>query len=169
MFNFQNFDEVFDFDPGCSYDEYAVQDIESNRKKLEGLFVDTLLKNFEIRRRELLQFTVTGYLLLTRSQAVKYYPPKSNTDVRSLHKVIIDSAGEDHHKLSALYYILLDFDAPTGRRDYSTTFEQKSFLPQSYQIYIKGLWHLDRLDFEVRGLSLRDSMALIIRSQHFNT
>ncbi|ESZ96648.1 hypothetical protein SBOR_2958 [Sclerotinia borealis F-4128] len=130
MFIFQNFDEVFDFDQDCSYNEYAVQEIESNRKKLEGLFVDTLLKNFEIRR------------------PVKYYPPKSNNDLRNLHKVIIDSAGEDHHKLSALYYILLDFDAPTGRRDYSTTFEQKSFLPQSYQIYVKGLWHLDRLDFE---------------------
>ncbi|KAF7883877.1 hypothetical protein EAF00_011189 [Botryotinia globosa] len=132
MFTFQNFDEVFDFDPGCSYDEIAVRKIESNRKKLEGLlFMDTLLKNFEIRR------------------PVKYYPPKSNSDLRNLHKVIIDSAGQDHHKLSALYYILLDFDAPTGRRDYSTTFEQKSFLPHSYQIYMKGLWHLDNLDFEL--------------------
>lgn len=54
MFTFQNFNEVFDFDPDCSYDESAVRVIESNRKKLEGLFVDTLLKNFEIRRRELL-------------------------------------------------------------------------------------------------------------------
>ncbi|TGO69824.1 hypothetical protein BOTNAR_0006g00090 [Botryotinia narcissicola] len=149
MFTFQNFDEVFDFDPGCSYDEIAVRKIESNRKKLEGLFMDTLLKNFEIRRRELLQIVAVTYLLLTCAQAVKYYPPKSNSDLRNLHKVIIDSTGQDHHKLSALYYILLDFDAPTGRRDYSTTFEQKSFLPRSYQIYMKGLWHLDNLDFEL--------------------
>ncbi|PQE13350.1 ELYS-like domain protein [Rutstroemia sp. NJR-2017a BVV2] len=130
MFSFSNFDEVFDFDPDCSYDTIAVQRIEGNRKTLEGLFVDILMKNASIRR------------------PVKYYPPKTNSDLRNLHKAIVETAGEDHVKLSILYYLLLDFDAPTGRRDYSMSFEQRSFLPQKYQIYIKGLWHMDRLDFE---------------------
>lgn len=70
MFVFQNFDEVFDFDPDCSYDEYAVRGIEGNRKKLEGLFVDTLLKNFEIRRRELsrtIEMVGTSFTNLTSS------------------------------------------------------------------------------------------------------
>jgi hypothetical protein len=81
--------------------------------------------------------------------AVKFYPPKSNSELRNLHKAVVESAGEDHHKLSVLFYILLDFDAPTGRRDYSTTFERNSFLPEKYQIYMKGLWHMDQLEFEV--------------------
>jgi hypothetical protein len=82
--------------------------------------------------------------------ALKYYPPKSNSDLRNLHKAVCDNTGADHHKISVLYYILLDFDYPTGRRDLSTAFEQKSFLPQKYQIYMKGLWHMDRMEFEVR-------------------
>lgn len=87
--------------------------------------------------------------MLTLLLAVKYYPPKSNSDLRHLHKAVVESSGADHHKISVLYYILLDFDAPTRRRIHSTAFEENSFLPQKYQIYMKGLWHLDRLEFEV--------------------
>jgi hypothetical protein len=53
MFSFSKFDEVFDFDPDCSYDTIAVQRIEGDRKTLEGLFVDILMKNAGIRRRML--------------------------------------------------------------------------------------------------------------------
>jgi hypothetical protein len=84
--------------------------------------------------------------------ATKFYPSKTNGELRSLHKAIIDSTGEEHHKISVMYYILLDFDAPTGRRNYSTAFERFSFLPPKYSIYMKGLWHLDRLEFEVSHL-----------------
>lgn len=80
--------------------------------------------------------------------AAKYYPPKSNNDLRNLHRAICETNGADHHKISVFYYILLDFDYPTGRREYSMTFESRSFLPQKYQIYMKGLWHMDRGEFE---------------------
>jgi hypothetical protein len=52
MFNYQNFDEVFGFDPDCSYDEIAVQGIQSNRKALEGLFFEKVLKLLGIKKRE---------------------------------------------------------------------------------------------------------------------
>jgi hypothetical protein len=81
--------------------------------------------------------------------ATKLYPPKTNGDLKNLHKAIVESNGADLHKISVLYYILLDFDAPTGGRKYSLAFEQKAFLPQKYQIYMKGLWHMDQLQFEV--------------------
>ena len=81
--------------------------------------------------------------------ATKYYPPKSNGDLRNLHKAIVETGGADHHKISVLYYILLELDFATGRRDYSTSFAESSFLHQKYQIYMKGLWHLDRQEFEV--------------------
>jgi len=131
IFNYHNFDEVFSFDPQSYYDEGQIRNIESNRKNLEGLFVDILMKTIGVKR------------------PAKYYPSKSNTELRALHKAVIDTNVADHHKLSVLYYILLDFDAPTRRREYSTALEKSSFLPQKYQIYIKGLWHLDRLEFEV--------------------
>jgi hypothetical protein len=52
MFNYQRFDEVFSFDPGCSYDEDAIHSIEAHRKGLQGLFVDRVLKLLGIKRRE---------------------------------------------------------------------------------------------------------------------
>lgn len=54
----------------------------------------------------------------------------------------------DHHKLSVLFYLLIDIDYPTGRREFSTAFEEMVFLPKKYSIYMKGLWHLDHQDFE---------------------
>lgn len=53
MFNYQNFDEIFGFDPDCSYDDDAVAEIEANRKHLEGLFIEKVMKLLGIKRREL--------------------------------------------------------------------------------------------------------------------
>ncbi|KAH7369823.1 nuclear pore complex assembly-domain-containing protein [Rhexocercosporidium sp. MPI-PUGE-AT-0058] len=130
MFNFQSFAEVFAFDPECSYDENTVSSIEGNRKDLEGLFIDRVMKATGIMRPS------------------KFYPPKSNNALRTLHKAIIESSGADHTKISVLYYLLLTFDFPTSKRDYSLALEQSTFLPQKYQIYMKGLWHMDRKEFE---------------------
>ncbi len=80
---------------------------------------------------------------------MKYYPPKSNSDLRNLHKTIIESTVADHHKISVLYYILIDIDFPTEAREYSTALEKRTLLPQKYVIYMKGLWHLDRQQFTV--------------------
>ena len=95
---------------------------------------------------------MTGHVYifsLTLEPAAKYYPPKSNGDLRNLHKAVVETGGADHHKISVLYYILLEFDFATGRREYSTTLAENAFLPQKYQVYMKGLWHLDRQEFEV--------------------
>jgi len=93
-------------------------------------------------------------LLINFGIAARYYPPKSNGDLRNLHKAIVETGGADHHKISVLYYILLEFDFATGRREYSTTLEENAFLPQKYQIYMKGLWHLDRKEFEVSSITI---------------
>ena len=94
-------------------------------------------------------FERTNLLLI----ASKYYPPKSNSDLRHLHKAIVESSGLEHHKISVLYYVLLNIDLPTGRRVYSSEFERRSFLPAKYSIYMKGLWHLDGQEFKVRLMS----------------
>ncbi|KAL3426148.1 hypothetical protein PVAG01_02939 [Phlyctema vagabunda] len=131
MFSYQKFDDVFSFDPKYAYDDQTVHDIEGSRKTLEGLFIDRVLKLLGVKR------------------PAKLYPPKTNGDLKNLHKAISESNGADHHKISVLYYILLDIDAPTGRRNYSTAFESASFLPAKYQIYMRGLWYMDRFEFEV--------------------
>ncbi|KUJ14641.1 uncharacterized protein LY89DRAFT_783738 [Mollisia scopiformis] len=131
IFNYHNFDEVFEFDPECTYDDETVAAIEQNRKDLEGLFIERVMKALGIKR------------------PAKYYPPKSNSDLRNLHKTIVESGSADTQKISVLYYILLEFDYPTGQRNFSAALEQNAFLPAKYQIYMKGLWHLDRKEFEL--------------------
>ncbi|KAE8445586.1 hypothetical protein EG329_013219 [Mollisiaceae sp. DMI_Dod_QoI] len=132
IFNYHNFEEVFEFDPECAYDDDTIAAIEENRKALEGLFIERVMKALGIKRPS------------------KYYPPKSNGDLRNLHKTIVESGGSaDTQKISVLYYLLLEFDYPTGQRVHSTELEQRAFLPAKYQIYMKGLWHLDRREFEL--------------------
>jgi hypothetical protein len=48
-----------------------------------------------------------------------------------------------------LYYILLDCDEKTRNNAHSNAFEEASFIPKKYQIFMKGLWHMDRAEFEV--------------------
>ncbi|CAG8958531.1 hypothetical protein HYFRA_00009846 [Hymenoscyphus fraxineus] len=130
MFNFQNFDEVFFFDSDACYDAALCDTIIANRKQLEGLLIDNVLKDGGIKR------------------PAKYYPPKNNADMRALHKAIIESTFPDQAKVSVLYYILLHFDASTGGRVISTAFEESAFLPKKYQITMKGLLHFDQREFK---------------------
>ena len=55
-----------------------------------------------------------------------------------------------HHKLSLFYYMLLDFEAPSGQQAASEIFATESGMPSNYQIFMSGLWYLDRQDFSVR-------------------
>jgi hypothetical protein len=52
MFNYHHFDEVFSFDPECSYTPDAIGNIEAHRKALSGLFVEKVLKLLGVKRRE---------------------------------------------------------------------------------------------------------------------
>jgi hypothetical protein len=81
--------------------------------------------------------------------ANKIYPPKSNTELRNLHQAIVSANAAHHTKVSLLYYILLDCDENARNNAYSNAFEGKSFVPKKYQIFMKGLWHMDRAEFEV--------------------
>lgn len=88
--------------------------------------------------------------------ARNYYPPKSEATLLQLHQAVTSSTNiATHHKLSILYYLLLDIDdlAPSQKtRDDATKAEQfanRSGLPNKYQLLIKGLWYLDRQSFAV--------------------
>ncbi|KAI9743245.1 MAG: hypothetical protein M1818_003091 [Claussenomyces sp. TS43310] len=132
MFDFRNFDEVFAFEPEYTYDQSEVEKIDEHRTALEGLlFVDLVLKLLELKRPS------------------KHYPPRTNSELRNLHQAVITSNAADHTKLSLLYYLLLDSDVKTRRHEHSERFQEISSLPGPHQILMRGLWHMDKLEFEV--------------------
>lgn len=63
--------------------------------------------------------------------------------LRQLHGQITSSTTiADHHKLSVLYYLLLDIDGAKANE-----FADNAGLPSKYRTLMQGLWYLDRLDF----------------------
>lgn len=68
-------------------------------------------------------------------------------DLRRLHEKIVSSAWPDHHKQSLLYYILLDCQDVPGAAE---NFVHRFHLPGKYATFMKGLWLMDRMEFEVR-------------------
>ena len=88
--------------------------------------------------------------MLTTSRAAKIYPAKTENALRTLHQHVCDAAMTMHHRLSILYYVLLDFDAAHGNSNLSEDFVSLSGVPRKYQIFMKGLWLLDRHQFQVR-------------------
>lgn len=75
------------------------------------------------------------------------YPAESHESLRLLHEQIISSSSPDHHKHSALYYLLKDLQKHSHRspRDFANA----SYLPGKYRTFVDGIWQLDRLEFEV--------------------
>lgn len=75
------------------------------------------------------------------------YPAESHENLRLLHEQIISSSSPDHHKHSALYYLLKDLHKYSHQspRDFANS----SYLPGKYRTFIDGIWYLDRLEFEV--------------------
>lgn len=84
------------------------------------------------------------------SLLAKVYPPKTDNALKQLHQQICDANMSTHFKFSLLYYILLDFDQTSEQKNVSETFVDASGMSKKYQIFMKGLWHLDRRDFSVR-------------------
>lgn len=51
MFSYHNFNDVFAFNPECSYEDETIHSIGVNRSKLEGLFIEKVMKLMGIKRR----------------------------------------------------------------------------------------------------------------------
>ncbi|KAF6816052.1 hypothetical protein CPLU01_13966 [Colletotrichum plurivorum] len=129
MFDYTYYTHVFGSQT-FPYDRKSIQEIDQSRKNLDGvLFIDRVLKA----------------LGLTKS---KTYPPKSEDALFKLHQQLCEAGMSMHHRLSIFYYILLDFDASQTRPQASSQFATASGVPKSYQIFMKGLWLLDHLQFE---------------------
>jgi len=80
----------------------------------------------------------------------KSYPPRTENALHGLHQQICAAKTGPHQKLSVLYYLLLDYDEGLSpRSQLAESFARQAGLPKSYQILIKGLWYMDRLQFQV--------------------
>ena len=144
------FDAVFGSNPNLVYKEDKRRKIVEHRQKLEGkLFIDRLLEALGFKDGNSLvgayvswwsTLTESGYIIVPKS-----YPPRSNQDLRNLHYQIISCSAPDHHKQAVLYYILRDVSPEGEAKD----FVRRTYLPDKYKTFIDGIWHMDRLDFEV--------------------
>ncbi|KAK5995447.1 Protein ELYS [Cladobotryum mycophilum] len=129
MLDHTQFQKVFPAGVQMPYDRKLQHEIEARRKDMGGqLFIDRVMKALGITKGKL-------------------YPPKNDNGVRQLHLQICEAGMSTHHKLSLLYYILLDFDIVNGQPYVSESFVAESGIPKNYQIFMKGLWHMDREEF----------------------
>lgn len=129
MDDFDDFEVVFGNNSNIAYEKPAVDDTKQRRRSLENeLFIDRLLKALGVQK------------------VSKSYPAESHENLRLLHGQIISSSSPDHHKHSALYYLLKDLQKYSHQspRDFANL----SYLPGKYRTFIDGIWHLDRLEFE---------------------
>ena len=161
MEELEDFDNVFEFDPGFAYSEHTITKIVENRRLMENtLFIDRLLAALGIEKG------LPGRCIFSREGTTNnfvrvgsvVYPPRSNRDLRDLHEQIIDSGSPDHHIYSVLYYILKD--VPDREQQPAVTFAKSVYLPQKYRIFIDGIWLLDRGKFE-RALDFLTEPILI--------
>lgn len=133
MQDYTHYREVFKPEWACPYtDASFTKEIDVYRKSLNGvLFIDRVLKTMGVTKP-------------------KSYPPKGDNGLYTLHQQVCDSRHAAHHKLSVLYYILLDFDSLHGRRGlFASTFASRFGVPNKYRLFMKGLWHMDRQQFSV--------------------
>ncbi|KPM40282.1 hypothetical protein AK830_g6259 [Neonectria ditissima] len=129
MFNYTSLFDVFPEAAPNPYDRKAQQEIDSSRKSFDGvLFIDRVLRAVGITK-------------------AKVYPPKTDAALKQLHQQICEANMSTHHKFSLFYYLLLDFDQTSGRQNVSEVFVDVSGMPKKYQIFMKGLWYMDRQDF----------------------
>lgn len=165
MPDYSKFHAVFPLEGQKPYDANGVREIETYRKTFHGvLFIDRVLKALGIG-----EGSPSLSRLPTRSVGVhlcipanlpapplgKIYPPKGENGLRSLHQQVCESKVSAHHKLSVLYYLLLDHDAVRGSRSsLAEELSSDSALPSKYQILMKGLWHMDHQQFNVCSSSL---------------
>lgn len=130
--DYTQFHQVFPPDLGSPYAPDLIREIETYRKSFDGvLFIDRVLKALGVTK-------------------AKSYPPKGDNGLHELHQKVCQSKMSAHHKLSVLYYLLLDHDDILGvRSQLAEQFCQKTGIPNKYQIFMKGLWHMDRQQFHL--------------------
>jgi hypothetical protein len=166
MAELEAFESAFGPDPDVAYSQSSMDDIRRNRRRLENeLFFDKLLKAVGINEHRKRHCFFSEILIacehkdagLMSCLASVLYPPRSNEELRKLYGKIMECNAPDQHKSSLVYYILKDLQI---RGQGAAKFAKSEFLPNKYQILIDGIWHMDRLQFEVNTAHPKCAAAL---------
>ncbi|KKY39839.1 hypothetical protein UCDDA912_g00154 [Diaporthe ampelina] len=132
MQDFNLFHQVFKPEWGSPYTQDFLREVDVYRKSLNGvLFIDRVLRSVGVTKG-------------------RSYPPKGDNGLYQLHYQVCESDHSDHQKLSVFYYMLLDFNEHLGlksRINFAEVFASRFGLPKKYEIFMRGLWHLDRQQF----------------------
>lgn len=132
MQDYNHFHQVFKPEWGTPYTQEFLKEIEVCRKSLNGvLFIDRVLRSVGVTK-------------------ARSYPPKGDNGLYQLHYQVCESDHSDHQKLSVFYYMLLDFNDHLGlqsRINFAEVFASRFSLPKKYEIFMRGLWHLDRQQY----------------------
>ena len=172
MDDYDDFEVVFGNNSNIAYEKSTSNDIKQRRRSLDNeLFIDRLLKALGVQKGMFYignEFSQDTGLTYDFARLVsKSYPAESHENLKSLHEQIVASASPDHHKFSALYYLLKDLQKNSHQspRDFANA----SYLPGKYRTFIDGIWYLDRLEFEVyvRYFSVVISLTLAIPKESF--
>jgi len=146
MASWEDFDVTFQFNRNFTYEKKVVDTINGNRRSLENqLFIDRLLGLMGVKTGMKTATTVNDGANQSLRTVHEKYPPKSNQHLRDLYKQILLSAFPNHQKQSVIYYLLRDCRA----NEALVQFLRRCSIPDKYQLFIDGLWHLDRLEFQV--------------------
>ncbi|KAF2838518.1 hypothetical protein M501DRAFT_1016613 [Patellaria atrata CBS 101060] len=129
MLDFNNYDEVFSFNPDYTYPREKYGSILHRRRQLEGkLFIDRLFDTLQL-------------------DVLRFYPPQTNHNLREIHTAIANAPLAAHYKQSLLFYILKDCASKSN--DPSEDFYRAVFLPEQFYIVLSGLWLMDNFQFTV--------------------
>lgn len=146
MASWEHFDVTFQFNRNFAYDKNVLDTIISNRRSLENqLFIDRLLGLMGVKAGMNTVTTVNDVANQALRTVHEKYPPKSNQHLRELYKQILLSSFPNHQKQAVIYYLLRDCRA----NEALVQFLRRCSIPDKYQLFIDGLWHLDRLEFQV--------------------
>ncbi|RDA88628.1 hypothetical protein CP532_5828 [Ophiocordyceps camponoti-leonardi (nom. inval.)] len=149
MFLYSRYDDVFPAKLKFPYDRPLQHEIEHHRKAQGGvLFIDRVMKALGVIKGSSSGVVDPSLTLALMAFQGRMYPPKSDNALRQLHQLFCETTMSVHHKLSLLYYILLDFDTVPSQSSVSRKFAADAGMPVNYQTFMKGLWLMDRQQYQ---------------------
>lgn len=80
----------------------------------------------------------------------RIYPPRTERDLRELHKRISDAPITPHFKQCLIFYLLKDLSPSQHKeKELATQFAQSVHLSKPFWTFIDGIWELDHLQYDV--------------------
>src|SRR5271155_3377846 len=146
MYDWQNFDVVFQLRPAYTYSHADVERIKRRRSEFEGaLFFDRIWISLKLDRGEIAWNSFTTLFDPNSLTVTQFYPPKSHQDLKVLWQKIAGNSAPDYQKQALLFYIWCD---SKNVENVERNFADRVLLPERYKLFVMGLWDLDHGNFQ---------------------